>query len=410
MGAPALGRIHHQRALQPQLLAQQMVMNSTHGQQGRHRRRGGGQRGSRPRAIDPVGQHQNLGSVTHRLFRNAAQRRDGLLQASRTRLHSHLGGDRLDGQTLLTDGRQFRLVQNGRLQMDDGGSFRLGLQGGPALTQVHLQAHHQLFPQGIDRRVGDLGETLLEVVVKQVGLVGEHRQGDVIAHAVGRLLAEGSHVLDDQIEVFGGEPHRGLQPQQIEFTHLPVLGPGLGGHAAAMLLQPIGIREALRRVFLHRPVVEQLAAFKIDGHHLTRAKTTFLNNRLAAEIHHAGLRSHDHEAVSGGAPTRRTQPIAIERCTHSLAVGEHQQGRAVPGFLNARVEFVHRRHIGTAVEIGLIAKRFGHQCDQAVGDRPPTAHHQFQSGVQVGGIAEGRVHHRNQVISRLTPDVLEAGF
>ena len=83
-----------------------------------------------------------MGSVTHRLFRNAAQRRNGLLQASRTRLHSHLGGHRLDGQALLTDRRQFCLVQNGRLQMDDGGSFRLGLQGGPTLTQVHLQAHH----------------------------------------------------------------------------------------------------------------------------------------------------------------------------------------------------------------------------------------------------------------------------
>ena len=62
---------------------------------------------------------------------------------------------------------------------------------------------------------------------------------------------------------------RGLQPQKIEFSHLPVLGPRLGGYAAAMLLQPIGIGEAPRRVFLHRPVVEQLAAFKIDGHHLT---------------------------------------------------------------------------------------------------------------------------------------------
>ena len=387
-----------------------MVMNSTNSQQSRHGHSRGGQLYRRPSAVDSIRQHQHLRTVAHRLFRNAAQRGNGLLQASRTRLHSHLSGHGLDGQSLLTDRRQFRLVQNGRVQMNDGGSFRLGLQGRTAFTQMHLQAHHQLFPQGIDRRVGDLSEALFEVVVKQVGLIGEHSQGDVITHAVGGLFPEGRHVFDDQIEIFRGEAHGGLQPQQVEFTHLSILGPGLWRHAATMLLQPIGIRETPCRVFLHRPVVEQLPAFQIDGHHLAGAKTPLLNNRLVAEIHHAGLRSHDHETVSRGAPTCRAQPVAIERGTHPLAVGKNQQGRAIPGFLNSRVEFVHRRHIRTAVEIGLIAKRFGHQRDQAVGDRPPAAHHQFQGGIQVGGIAEGRVHHRDQVISRLTPDVLEAGF
>ena len=79
--------------------------------------------------------------------------------------------------------------------MQHTGGGRLRAQGRTPLAQVHLQAHHQLFAQGVDRRVGDLGEALLEVVVKQVGLGGEHRQGDVIPHAIGGFLGGPSHVV-----------------------------------------------------------------------------------------------------------------------------------------------------------------------------------------------------------------------
>ena len=73
MGAPALGRIHHQRTVQPQFLTKQVVMNGTNGQQRRHRHRGGRQLSRRAGRTDPIGQHQHLSSTTYRLLRRLTQ-------------------------------------------------------------------------------------------------------------------------------------------------------------------------------------------------------------------------------------------------------------------------------------------------------------------------------------------------
>ena len=62
------------------------------------------------------------------------------------------------------------------------------------------QAHHQLLADRVDRRVGDLGEVLLEVVVEQLGPLGEHRQGRVGAHGADRILADLAHRLEEEGE------------------------------------------------------------------------------------------------------------------------------------------------------------------------------------------------------------------
>ena len=124
---------------------------------------------------------------------------------------------------------------------------------------MHLQAHHQLFAQRINRRVGHLREALLEVVVKQVRLIGEHRQGNVVAHAVGGLLAGAGHVFDHQIEVFSGEAKGRLQLQQLQIAEVALLGPGLGLEVVAMLSQPLAIGVAPSHFLLHLPVVQQAA-------------------------------------------------------------------------------------------------------------------------------------------------------
>ena len=51
------------------------------------------------------------------------------------------------------------------------------------------QRHHQLLADRIDRRVGDLGEVLLEIVVEQLGLLREHRDRRVGAHRADRIVA-----------------------------------------------------------------------------------------------------------------------------------------------------------------------------------------------------------------------------
>src|SRR5690348_16231541 len=44
------------------------------------------------------------------------------------------------------------------------------------------QRHHQLLADRIDRRIGDLGEVLLEVIVEELGLLREHGDRRIGAH------------------------------------------------------------------------------------------------------------------------------------------------------------------------------------------------------------------------------------
>ena len=66
------------------------------------------------------------------------------------------------------------------------------------------QAHHQFLADRIDRRIGDLGEILLEIIVEQLGLVREHRQRRVGAHRADRIVAHLRHRLQEELQVFLG--------------------------------------------------------------------------------------------------------------------------------------------------------------------------------------------------------------
>ena len=165
----------------------------------------------------------------------------------------------------------------------------LRFQRRTAAAQMHLQAHHQFFPQRIDRRVGDLGEALLEVVVEQVGLIGEHGQGDVIPHAVGGLFARSGHVLNHQLKVFSGEAKGGLLLQQLQIAQLLAGGPGLGIQIAAVVLQPLGVGIAARHLTLDIPVAQQAAVFQINRQHLAGAKPALFDDAAFIKLHHTGL-------------------------------------------------------------------------------------------------------------------------
>ena len=181
VGAPALSRVHNDRGLQAQPQPQQVVVHSPHSEQGRD--------GGVARSDPAIGEHQDRFALAHGSFSRALQARHRLLQASGAIGHSNQRGEGGCRQALGGGSCEFRFVENRTGQMQHPSRAGLRFQRRTPAAQMHLQAHHQFFPQRIDRRVGDLGEALLEVVVKEVRLVGEHSQGDVIAHAVGGLFA-----------------------------------------------------------------------------------------------------------------------------------------------------------------------------------------------------------------------------
>ena len=84
------------------------------------------------------------------------------------------------GQVVVVDDRH----RAGR----SGGTTRPSARAGcPRGRAVDGQRGDQLLADGVERRVGHLGEELGEVVVEQAGPVGQHGDGGVGAHRADRL-------------------------------------------------------------------------------------------------------------------------------------------------------------------------------------------------------------------------------
>ena len=209
-----LAGLDDEAGLHAQALADQVVV---------HRR--GGQRRRDRDAVGPggaVGQDQDVDVGQHRLGRLAAHLLQRRLQARRRpssagQVMSMRGG---------AEGAVEQLVDRADLLQVVVGQDRLGdleplVRAGVVAEQVRPrpdhrdQAHHQLLADRVDRRVGDLGEVLLEVVVEQLRAASrEHRDRRVGAHRADRVVAGHGHRLEEELQVLLGVAERLLAIEQ----------------------------------------------------------------------------------------------------------------------------------------------------------------------------------------------------
>ena len=107
-----------------------------------------------------------------------------------------------------------------------------------------------------------------------------------------------------------------------------------------MLVQPGAVVAALDDVLLDFFILNDAALVDVDQEHLTGLQAAFFQDFFRRHVNHPGFRGQDHLLVTGQHPTRRTQAVAVEQGADKRAIGERQQGRAVPGFHQAAVVFV----------------------------------------------------------------------
>ena len=77
---------------------------------------------------------------------------------------------------------QFVIRQDGASQLDEPGVLRRFFQNIPLVADVGHEAHHEFLADGVNGRVRNLREALLEVVEQQLWLAGHHRQRRLHPH------------------------------------------------------------------------------------------------------------------------------------------------------------------------------------------------------------------------------------
>ena len=194
-------RLDDQADLGALLLADQVVM---------HRR---GQQQRRDRGVDVVAvaiaEHDDARPVGDRLADLGADRVERSLQRQSP------AGDAVEAAD--HHGRQLRvrrpsslmwmILASSSLSMTGNGSVSCRQLSGPGLQQVGLRPDRSadrgddLFANRVERRVGHLGEQLLEVVEQQPRSLAEHGDRRVGAHRSDRLSAGLGHRGDDDLQL-----------------------------------------------------------------------------------------------------------------------------------------------------------------------------------------------------------------
>ena len=237
---------------------------------------------------------------------------------------------------------------------------------GGFVEQVQFAAYHgagggdQFLAYRVERRVGDLGEALPEVVEQDGRLVGHDRERHVGAHRTHRVGAGHRHRLQNHAEVFQrvaesrlptGERvevramNAGRLRQVVERDH--VLG------------QPVAVWATRRQRVLEILVLDYLAALGVQHEHPARVYALLVEDVFGRDVQHAGLGTHHQQVVGSDQIATRAQAVAVEDGAYLGAVGTYDQRGAVPGFHHGRMVFVEVALL--LVHGDVVAPGFGNQ-------------------------------------------------
>ena len=266
-------------------------------------------------------------------------------------------------------------------------------------THHALERRHHLLADGIDRRVGHLREHLLEVLVGELGNLGHHREGRVVAHRTQRLGPGANHGEQDHVERLAREPGGAQGREETDDAIGVVAGAADGrlGHRAGirdevvefnhLVLYPVGVRALGGDLRLHVRVLQDGALIEVHEKDVSRSEPALLLDFFRRDVHDANLGRHDDAAGFGEVEPPGPEAVAIEGGPDLHAVGEGDEGGAVPRFHHRGVKLVEGASRG--VHVRVVLPSLGDHEHHSLGQAPAAAlDEQLEDRVEGAGIRE----------------------
>ena len=259
------------------------------------------------------------------------------------------------------------------------------------------QGHDVIFPQGIDGRVGHLGEHLAEVVVQGTLAGGEHRHRGVVPHGAHRLLAILAEHADHLIQLFKGVAEQLLVSLEPVIREFPRSRAGIvhlleGHQALAVLVHPLLVGVTALEIVINFEAGPDLAVAGIDHEQLPWADTALLQHFVRGVVPGAHFGGQRDELVLGDDVTCRTQTVSVECAGGVATVGHDDAGRAVPGLHVHGVEVVEGAQVVIHVRVLLPRRRDqqAHGTEQVHAAGQEEIQHVVEAGgVRPRGVDEG---------------------
>ena len=246
-------------------------------------------------------------------------------------------------------------------------------------------ARDHFFTNRIERRVGHLGEQLLEVIEQQPRTLRQHCDGRVGSHRTDRLDTRLGHRREDDLQLFVGVAEHLLTSQHAEVTVHHVLALGQIRQFDEPLGQPLGVGLRGGQLVLDLLVVDDATFGGVDQEHAPRLQTTLLHDLRLIDLDHTNFGGHHDDSVVEHPIATRTQPVAVEHRADHRAIGEGDARRAVPRLHERRVEPVERPLVG--VHGLVVLPRFRNHHQDGVGQRTSAEVQQLEHFVETRRVA-----------------------
>ena len=121
------------------------------------------------------------------------------------------GGEFGDG----TEAAEFVVGEDGAGEFEEAGVGGGFVEDVGKVADVGHDGHDEFFADGVDGRIGDLGEELVEVVEEGAGGGIEAGEGGVVAHGADGFEAGIGHGAEDEFGVFEGPAEPALDGGEV---------------------------------------------------------------------------------------------------------------------------------------------------------------------------------------------------
>ena len=266
-------------------------------------------------------------------------------------------------------------------------------------ADVGREGGDELLADRVQRRVGHLREQLVEVVVKQPRLVGEHGHRGVGAHRADRLRARAGHGGEDEAQFLFGVAESALAGQQVRRRRHGPLAVRQVVQVDEAGVQPVLVGMLGGEDGLDLFVLDDPAGGRVGEEDAARLEAAAAHDAGGLDVEHADLGGEDDQAVGGDPVPAGAQAVAVEHGADHGAVGERDQRGAVPGLHQRRVELVEGPPPG--VHLVMVLPRLGDHHEQRVRQRPAAEVEQFEALVERTGVRAVHVDDREQPLDAL---------
>ena len=388
--------LHHDVGKGTHAGADQVIVHAAHGKQRRH--------GHLARS-GAIAQHHNVHAVADRSLNILGKLLERSLQRALAGIAAVDGTETAGLKAHAVDGAdtlELLLIEQRALQANQLTGRAGILEQVAVVAQVERGRGDHMLAKGVDGRVRDLSEQLIEVVKERTRLLGQAGQRRVDAHRGERglaLLGHGTHDLVDVIPVVAELGHTHGD------GHLGVLGGRCRNglikrvDGQRLLGNPVAVGLFLGIAGTQLVVVDHAAAGKIDLEHLARPQTAARQDVLGAYLDGAHLACQHKATVARHIVAGGTQAVTVEGGTQRATVGKGDGRRAVPR--------LHEHGLVGVVGAALLAQtvvvvpRLGQQ--HGCGTRERTAVHdqELKHIVQnrgIGALAVDDGHHALKIV------------